>query len=86
MFLQNRTWNSQSELGNGLTTSKATYNQTMFLPKPQVQSGKTEWRVGLPSPDPPQHRAGRVDVWQPSTFLSSDLTPFPTLGFKLKAM
>lgn len=41
MFLQNRTWNSHSELGNGLTTSKATYNQTMFLPKPQVQSGKS---------------------------------------------
>lgn len=51
MFLKNRTWNSHSVPSNSLTTSKATYNQTMFLLKPQVQSGKTVER-GLPSPDP----------------------------------
>lgn len=53
MLLENRTWNSHSQPGNGLTTSKATYNQCTFLPKPQVQSGKMEWRGGCPALTPP---------------------------------
>lgn len=55
---ENRTWNSHSEPRNSLTTSKATYNQTMFF----AQAGNSEWRGGCPAltPSEQSRQAGCV--------------------------